>query len=224
MTRCGKEPVRRQVSNYATAEDFCDVFAESMDELFQLSFLLMADQHKAEQCFVAGLEDSLEAKHVFRQWARTWAKRAITQNAIRELRPRPLAMSFSLARHPHVAPLPSEQGRHFELDAILVLGEFERFIFIMSVLEHYSQHECSLLLSCSQREVREAQARAIARLIDSMPGSFRRKVTFERSERNAEERSEPMGEHRTKRSTAAAERVRGRCPHPANGEVLKAGL
>ena len=99
MTRGGKEPASKQVNDYATAVDFCGVFAEGMDELCQLSFLLIADHHKAEQCFVAGLEDSLKEKHVFKQWARPWVKRAIIQNAIRELEPCLLATSFSLARH-----------------------------------------------------------------------------------------------------------------------------
>jgi DNA-directed RNA polymerase specialized sigma24 family protein len=196
MTRGGKEPASNPVNDYATAEDFCGVFAEGMDELYQLSFLLIADHHKAEQCFVAGLEDSITEKHVFKQWARPWAKRAIIQNAIRELKPRPLANSFSLARHPYVVPLASEQGRHFELDAVLALGDFERFVFVMSVLEHYSQHECSLLLGCSQREIGEARTRAIGQLIDSSSTFFPSKVTFERSERSAGERREPMSKNR----------------------------
>jgi hypothetical protein len=98
MTCGGKEPAS-QVNDYATAEDFCGVFAEGMDELYQLSFLLIADHDKAEQCFVAGLEESLKKKYVFKQRARSWAKRAIIQNAIRELEPCLLATSFSLARH-----------------------------------------------------------------------------------------------------------------------------
>jgi hypothetical protein len=31
-----------------------------------------------------------------------------------------------------------------ELNAILRLEDFERFVFIMSVLEHYSEHDCVL--------------------------------------------------------------------------------
>ncbi len=223
MTCGGKEPASKQVSDYATAEDFCCAFAEDMGELYQLSFLLMADHHKAEQCFVAALEDSLKEKHVFKQWARPWAKRAIIQNAVRELKPRPPASSFSLVRHSYVVPPPSNQGRHFEVDAVLALEDFDRFVFVMSVLEHYSQHECSLLLGCSQREIREARVRAIARLIDSMPRSYRSKLDFERSERSAGQRREPMSKNRMKRHAAAGEQAESRCPHVANSEVHKAG-
>ena len=178
MTSGEKEPAK-QVNDYATAEDFGCVFAEGVDELYQLSFLLVADHHKAEQDFVAGLEDSLKENHVFKEWARSWAKRAIIQNAIREVKPRPLATSFSLAPPPYVVPRPSYQGRHFEVDAILALEDFERFVFVMSVLDQYSEHECSLLLGCSQREIREARVRTLARLTDSSPTFFPGNVNFE---------------------------------------------
>ena len=165
MTFRGKRQV--QANDYATVEDFRAVFAEGMDELYQLSFLLTADHDKAEQCFVGGLEDSAKENHVFKEWARSWAKRVIIQNAIRELKPRPLVTSFSLAPPPHVSPLASDQGRHFEVDQVLVLGDFERFVFVMSVLERYSEHECSLFLSCSPQIIREARASAIADLMAS---------------------------------------------------------
>jgi hypothetical protein len=34
------------------------------------------------------------------------------------------------------------------------------------VLEHYSEHECALLLGCSSKEIREARARALKELTD----------------------------------------------------------
>jgi hypothetical protein len=37
----------------------------------------------------------------------------------------------------------SREG-HFERDAVLQLADFERFVFVMSVLEHYSEHDGSL--------------------------------------------------------------------------------
>jgi DNA-directed RNA polymerase specialized sigma24 family protein len=53
------------------------------------------------------------------------------------------------------------------VDAVLALEDFERFVFVMSVLEHYSEHECSLLLGCSPRQIREAQARTFGQLLNS---------------------------------------------------------
>ena len=65
----------REANQYATSEDFDRIFAEDMDRLHQLSFLLTRDQEKAEKCFVTGLEDSVKSNRVFREWARSWAER-----------------------------------------------------------------------------------------------------------------------------------------------------
>jgi len=156
-----KTRVRQQpVTKYAAPDDFCALFARHVDELYQLSFLLTADHKKAQACFLAGLEDSKKENHVFKDWARSWAKRTIIQNAIRRIRPRPHVTSFPLALTPSLVALQDEQGRHFEVDAVLALEDFERFAFVMSALERYSEHECSLLLGCSTRQIREAQSRA----------------------------------------------------------------
>jgi hypothetical protein len=179
MTLRRKKQLRKQANDYATVEDFGSVFTESMSELYQLSFLLTADHDKAEQCFVGGLEDSAEENNVFKEWARSWAKRVIIQNAIRALKPRPLITSFSLPPSPNVFPLACDQGRHFEVDQVLALGDFERFVFVMSVLERYSDHECSLFLRCSPHDIREARARAIAGLMNLLAVPLANKPNFE---------------------------------------------
>ena len=153
---------------YATTADFCTLFARHVDELYQLSFLLTADHQKAEECFVAGLEDSAKENHVFQEWARSWAKRAIVQNAIRRISPRRNVSSLPLVLPPSGVALPNDEERHFEVDDVLALEDFERFVFVMSVLEHYSEHECSLLLGCSPRQIREVQGSAFARLFNSL--------------------------------------------------------
>ena len=180
MTFSGQKAVRRQGNDYASVEDFRALFSKGVDELYQLSFLLVADHDKAEQCFVAGFEEAVKENHVFKEWARSWAKRAIIQNAIRELKPRPLATQFSLAPPPYVDPLPSDQDRHFELEGVLALADFERFVFVMSVLEHYSEHDCALLLRCSPREIRDARLRAIRQVIDPQGTVPRSEVKFDR--------------------------------------------
>ena len=83
-SQCGNGEKR-----YATCEDFLRIFDEDMHGLYQLSFLLTGDPQKGERCFVTGMEDCAKENRVFREWARTWAKRVIVQNAIRELQPRP---------------------------------------------------------------------------------------------------------------------------------------
>jgi DNA-directed RNA polymerase specialized sigma24 family protein len=170
MTEPAHIQVREEEANlYTSGEDFHTIFTEDLKELYQLSFLLTRDPAKAERCLVGGLEGCATGNPVFRQWARSWAKRSIVQNAIRELRPRPSQFNSLLsgAILPDVDQPPSGTGGHFEMDAVLRLEDFERFVFIMSVQEHYSEHDCSLLLDCSAREIREAHTRALKEPMNS---------------------------------------------------------
>jgi DNA-directed RNA polymerase specialized sigma24 family protein len=157
-----------KASEYASHEDFLRIFNEDTDSLYQLSFLLTRDAVKAEACFVGGIEDSIAGNSVFREWARSWAKRVIIQNAVRKLSPR-LRQSDSASPtiFADVDQLSSGRGRHFAMEAVLGLEDFERFVFIMSVLEHYSEHDCALLLGCSVGDIREGRIRALKELADS---------------------------------------------------------
>jgi DNA-directed RNA polymerase specialized sigma24 family protein len=154
---------------YASHEDFHRIFHEDLKKLYQLSFLLTRHPAKAERCLVSGLEDCVSGNRVFREWARSWAKRTMVQNAIRELKPRP-GQSVS----PLSGAMFSDMDRYsrgpdgpFEIDAVLRLADFDRFVFVMSVLEHYSEHDCSLLLGCSAGDIRESRTRAMKELADS---------------------------------------------------------
>jgi hypothetical protein len=161
--------VRTQKPNgYATIEDFYRVFNEGVNELYQLSFLLTADHRIAEVCFVAGLEESVTSNRVFKDWARSWAKRVIIQNAIRELKPYPPFVSSSSSTALHSTGELPKEDQHFKLDWILSLADFHRFVFVMSVLEHYSDRDCAILLGCSPRQVEEARVRGFQQLTDPL--------------------------------------------------------
>ncbi len=140
-----------------------------MNGLYQLSFLLTGDHQTAERCFVAGIEDCVKENRVFREWARVWAKRVIVERAIRELHPR-WSHSNSSAVLPTVCSHNQQSSGpigHFDVDAVLGLEDFERFVFVLCVLERYREHECALLLGCSASEVRDARTRAIEELASS---------------------------------------------------------
>jgi hypothetical protein len=71
-------PISTDISQgYATRTEFCRTFAEDMNSTYLLSLLLTADSTKAEECFVSGLENCVEGTYVFRDWARSWARRTI---------------------------------------------------------------------------------------------------------------------------------------------------
>jgi DNA-directed RNA polymerase specialized sigma24 family protein len=146
---------------YASSGDFRRIFHEETDELYQLSFLLTGDHEKTEQCLVSGLENSVKGNRVFKEWARSWARRAIIQCAVRVINPRPLEEappSSSNRSGNAVAVEPGETG------AILELKPFERFVYVMSVLEHYSDQDCSVLLGCTRRDVVAARLRAFQQI------------------------------------------------------------
>jgi hypothetical protein len=133
-----------------------------MDSMHLLSFLLTADRTKAEECFVSGLEDCIEGTYVFRDWAQSWARRTIIQNAIRRLAPR--------KNHSTVADVPGDaascglgrtQDADYAIARILRLEHFERLVFVMSVLEKYSDQDCSVLLGCSRQDIGETRMRAL---------------------------------------------------------------
>jgi DNA-directed RNA polymerase specialized sigma24 family protein len=153
-----------KTTQYATQADFCQVFDQHMNSLYLLSFLLTADREKAEQCFVSGLEDSVEGNKVFREWARSWAGRMIIQNAVKMINPQPIARNSGLqvvSINSNDTTLPTEP---VEIAAVLALPSFDRFVFVMSVLERYSDQDCSVLLGCARRDVIAARTRALRQI------------------------------------------------------------
>ena len=147
---------------YTTSADFCRIFAEETGGLFLLSYLLTADVAKAEQCFAAGIGDCVDGNAVFKEWARSWARRAIIRNAIRAMNPAqdqagPRVLDFHTVR-PEGVRLASE------LEAVLKLSAIERFAFVMLALEGFSYQDASLLLGCSRQVVVSAHQRALNKL------------------------------------------------------------
>ena len=131
-----------------------------MDRLYRLSFLLTGDEAIAEQCFVDSLDLAQDATPVFKEWAAGWARRTIILNAIRIIRPRLTADAEEswgrVARD-------RAMGR-VEIAEIAKLPVFERFTFVMTVLEGYPDHECALHLRSTRADVTAARTRTLARI------------------------------------------------------------
>src|SRR5260370_8845040 len=53
-----------------------------------------------------------------------------------------------------------------EIDTVTKLAGFGRFVFVMSILERYSNWDCALLLGCGMNKVVQARIRALRRLAD----------------------------------------------------------
>ena len=155
-------------NEYATCNDFRQIFTEDMAGLHLLAFLLTGDQDKAEECFVAGLEDSINGNAVFRQWARSWSKRAIIKRAIRMIAPMPAAPRLGTA----ISADAGVSERDALISSVTALAPLRRFVFVMAVLEGYSATECALLLSCPVKEVAAAREEALHEV------SLRRNAAF----------------------------------------------
>ena len=152
-------------NEYATSSDFCRIFVEQMNSLYLLSLLLTADPEKAEQCFVSGLEDSLRNNSIFKERAELWARRSIILQAIRLLCPRPNDENeLNEGSATQIVEVPAEVRAYPNFVHVVRLNSFERFVFIMSVLEMYSNQECSVLLSCFRRDVINARTAVIRHL------------------------------------------------------------
>src|SRR5690348_5475932 len=124
---------------YASSADFQQIFDEDMNRLYLLSYLLTGDREKAEQCFVSGLEDAVGSNPVFKEWARSWARRVIIQNAVRLMNPRAAGKDGRLRSasvdngDKAIAAEPQA-----EIAAVLALEPFDRFVYVVTVLEEYS--------------------------------------------------------------------------------------
>lgn len=161
-TQLEMQSVTDCVPHYMTAKDICEVFTSEMHSLFLLSFLLTADEARAEQCLIKVLGKGVEEIGNFLEWARVPARAAILRNAIRMMRPTPFGMA-----HQSTASLnqPARAPRNKPFAAIASLGSFERCVFVVSVLEGQTDEECAALLGCTRLDVvmgRELAQRVLA--------------------------------------------------------------
>jgi hypothetical protein len=144
-----------RTNEYANHEYFCRLFQRDLASLYQLAFLLTANHEKAQSVFVAGIDECTGGNPVFKQWARSWARRVIIAGAIHLIEPVPCESDHSYI----------EDEAHLRRDlpehAVARLSTFNRFVFIMSVLERIPDLECATLLGCRTADVVEARIRAL---------------------------------------------------------------
>lgn len=142
-----------RVTKYAGGADYCRIFEEQMHSLYLLAFLLTADAEKAEKCFVDGLAECVEGSAVCIEGPHSWARRSIIMHAIQMIKPvqGQGASGFS------ISDAPPTSGRIDPFAAIVSLCAFERFVFVMSILEGHPVEECQSILRCSRQDVEIAR-------------------------------------------------------------------
>ncbi len=147
--------------DYAAHSDFCAVFLQQLDRLYSLALILTGDELRAEECLLAALDSCEQRDLVFKESAVSWSRRAVIKIAIRFVSPAP----FGPARHyllGHRSDLNFDQD--VSIKCLLELPAFDRFVFVMSVLEGYSDRDCALLLDCSCADVMAARIRAFQQI------------------------------------------------------------
>ena len=161
MFRNNASRALERASQYAMKSDFCAIFRQQTDRLYLLALLLTAAPQKAEECLVGSLGDCIEGNPVFKDWATAWSIRAIIKRAIRMVAPLPQekktqpAVSTGMELTAEAAAM---------IAAVTQLPAFQRFAFVISVLEGYSDRDCAALLNCPASAVAVARVQALHRM------------------------------------------------------------
>jgi DNA-directed RNA polymerase specialized sigma24 family protein len=149
-------------ADYASQSDFCRVLEQELKPLYLLAFLLTANHKKAEQCFAATARQAVEEHAVFKDWVRSWIKRCIIKNALGVIDAASTTTTDDREFWDASQNIPAISNH--EINSVTRLPVLERCVFVMSILERYSDGECSVLLGCSTRNVASARMRALCRL------------------------------------------------------------
>ena len=150
-----------------------DIWLDEVTKLYLLSFLLTADKMMAEKCFSDAMDDYVASRGVtLTDWARGQGRTAVILHAIQTMRPTPKRVhswSFVPGSRPLVA------AAHQPFSAITALSVFERFVFVIAVLEGYSAEECAAFLECGLRDVT-----ATRDLADTLTAAAETETSFEK--------------------------------------------
>jgi len=161
MTRPEEPRIADFRADYANDADFCKVLEQELQPLYLLAFLLTANHEKAERCFVTTAEQVLREPVVFESWARSWTKRCLIKNAIAMVSP--TSADSNEKRDLWRAGQHKARGDD-EIDMVTRIQPLERFVFVMSILERYTDQECALLIGCTPRSLAKSRMRALRRL------------------------------------------------------------
>jgi hypothetical protein len=153
--------VRQQLSvneeNGANSSDVCRIFAQQLNSLYKLAFLLTTKHSLAEQCTIASLDEALTVNGISKASAESWSKRAVIKNALRIVRREFFKTEMTL-QGPEAS---KDEFTGWPFNAIISLQPLERFVFVVSILEKIPDCECSQLFGCAATEIVPARIRAL---------------------------------------------------------------
>jgi hypothetical protein len=148
---------------YASKEEFASVFESERAGLRRLALLLTANSEAAKRCLLRAFRECVARSSVSREWVLSWARRMVICNAISLVigsGGRSFVNTNDAADNGLASFSPDDLlGPIGTPESICGLPEFERFVFVICVLERYSIHDCALLLGKSPREVNDVRNR-----------------------------------------------------------------
>ena len=148
---------------YARKEEFVSVFESERVGLQRLALLLTVNAEAAKRCLIRALRECIASCSVSKDCVHSWTRRMVIRSAISIVMGsggQSFVNAIDDADNELIAFSPDDSmGALATHESILGLPEFERFVFIICVLERYSIHDCALLLGKSPREVSEVRHR-----------------------------------------------------------------
>jgi len=169
---------KNRSSQFATSADFCELFMDESRGLYLLSILLTADHEKAERCFIVGPDECLNGNSVFHGWAHSWVRWIIVRNAVRMLTLNPGPCGPRSA-----AAFAATSLQDPFLARVLALEDFERLVYVLSVLEEYPDQNCAVLLRVTPQRIRETRNCALKHIGHLDSRDFSRRAIWSMWER-----------------------------------------
>lgn len=151
--------------------EYWEFISAEMNVLYVLSFLLTAHKEKAEHCLEQTLDEFIEGRDDFVEWARTRGRDAVLEHGFFTMKPDPDATEDEIDPSDRLF---SSAGDHL-FGAIAGLPAFERFVFVMTTIYGKSDTECARLLGAARCKVtiaRELAEQVLLAKLDEGPPSY----------------------------------------------------
>jgi hypothetical protein len=154
---------------YATPDDVQKLFVAAMNDLFCLAFLLTAHVERAEDCLIRAIRECTRSTRILRENLLAWVRNSLIRSAIA------IVTEFEgdapCDTGSNSIPLIPESSQVYAGSTdcsagIFGLSSFDRLVYVLCIVEHYTSRHCALLLRRSCEEVREARTRALAHIAE----------------------------------------------------------
>jgi hypothetical protein len=134
-----------------TATCAAEMWLDEMAELYLLAFMLTADKVMAEQCVLDAMDEYLNSNDLsLIDWVKNKGRHAVIERAVQRATPKVKAVyTWSVPGGTRA----SISSSHQPFAVITALSAFERFVYVLTVLEGYQVDECADVLQCLPAEV-----------------------------------------------------------------------